>query len=91
MGEVGTGGAGAGPGRTGPGPRDRECSLNVECSFVAGVGFLQGAQGLGALFPDGGAQRHSVGGALLENVPPDQGRHRYARRWGGLLGGFDRN
>lgn len=44
----------------------------------AGVGLLQGAQGLVALLPDGGAQRHPVGGALPEDVPPDQGGHRCA-------------
>ena len=46
----------------------------------AGVGPLPRAQGLAALLPDGRAQRHSVRGALHEDVPADQGGHRCAGR-----------
>lgn len=41
-----------------------------------GICPVQGAEGLGALLPHGGPERDPVGGALPEDVPPDQGRHR---------------
>lgn len=56
----------------------KRSALVVAAIAPAGVGALSRAEGLAALLPHGRAQRDSVGGALPEDVPADQGRHRWA-------------